>query len=116
MAGGQPSQRKRLRTPVSISKLSKAVFFMLKISQAGTANHAVTLKLEGRVVGPWVSELRETCEKFLGEGRTVRLNLGEVSFVDQDGVKFLASLISKGVTLVDCSLFVEEQLRSASND
>ena len=89
---------------------------MLRISQAGTASHAVTLKLEGRVVGPWVSEARETCEKFLSEGRTVRLNLAEVSFVDSDGVKFLANLISKGVALVDCSLFVEEQLRSAAND
>ena len=89
---------------------------MLKISQAGKTNHSITLKLEGRVVGPWVGEARETCEKLLSQGRTVRLNLAEVSFVDQDGVRFLASLISKGITLVDCSLFVEEQLRSAVND
>ena len=89
---------------------------MLKISQAGKANQTVTLKLEGRVVGPWVAEARETCEKLLSQGRTVRLNLAEVSFVDPDGVRFLANLISKGVTLVDCSLFVEEQLRSAMID
>ncbi len=89
---------------------------MLRISQAGKANHSVTLRLEGQFVRPWVREARETCEKFLGEGCTVRLDLAEVSFVDQDGVKFLANLISKGVTLIDCSLFVEEQLRSAAND
>ena len=88
---------------------------MLKISRTGKANHSVTLTLEGSVVGAWVNEARETCEKFLGEGRTVRLNLAEVSFVDQDGMKCLANLISKGVALVDCSLFVEEQLRSAAN-
>jgi len=39
--------------------------FMLKISQAGKANHSVTLKLEGRVVGPWVGELRQICEALL---------------------------------------------------
>ena len=42
---------------------------MLKISQAGKANHSVTLKLEGRVVGPWVGELRQVCETLLTEGR-----------------------------------------------
>jgi ABC-type transporter Mla MlaB component len=88
---------------------------MLKISQTGKANHSVTLRLEGRIVGPWVNAARETCEKFLGEGRTVKLDLAEVSFVDQDGMKCLANLISKGVALVDCSLFVEEQLRSVAN-
>ena len=88
---------------------------MLKISQIGSANHSVTLRLEGRIVGPWVREARETCEKFLGEGRKVKLNLAEVSFVDQDGVKFLADLVSRGVKLGGCSLFVEEQLKSAAN-
>lgn len=88
---------------------------MLKISQIGTANRSVTLKLEGRMVGPWVGEARETCEKLLGEGRAIKLNLVEVSFVDQEGVKFLASLVSRGVKLAGCSLFVEEQLKSAAN-
>ena len=86
---------------------------MLRISLENSANHVVTLRLEGSVAGLWVSEAQEACEKLLAEGRTVNLNLSDVSFIDQDGVKFLANLISKGVKLVDCSLFVEEQLRSA---
>jgi anti-anti-sigma regulatory factor len=89
---------------------------MLKISQIGSGDHSVTLRLEGRMVGPWVSEARETCGKFLDEGRKVKLNLTEVSFVDQDGVKFLADLVSRGVKLAGCSLFVEEQLKSVVND
>jgi anti-anti-sigma regulatory factor len=88
---------------------------MLKISQIGPANHSVTLKLEGRMVGPWVGEARETCEKILDEGRKLKLNLAEISFVDQDGVKFLADLVSRGVKLAGCSLFLEEQLKSAAN-
>jgi anti-anti-sigma regulatory factor len=88
---------------------------MLKISQIGSANHSITLQLEGRMVGPWVGEARETCEKILAEGRKIKLNLAEVSFVDQDGVKFLSGLVSRGVKLAGCSLFLEEQLKSATN-
>ena len=88
---------------------------MLKISQIGSNDHSVTLKLEGRMVGPWVGEAREICETFLAEGRMVKLNLSEVSFVDQDGVNFLKNLIPRGVRLIGCSLFVEEQLKPATN-
>ena len=85
---------------------------MLKISQAGRANHSVTLKLEGRVVGLWVGELRQVCEAFLAEGRALRLDLADVTFADTRGVTALSSLKSRGVTLMNCSPFVEEQLKS----
>ena len=38
---------------------------MLKISQLEPVNHAVVLRLEGRVVGPWVTELQKSCEEVL---------------------------------------------------
>jgi len=85
---------------------------MLKISQAGKANHSVTLKLEGRVVGPWVDELRQVCEALLTEGRALRLDLADVTFVDADGVGVLANVKSRGVSFANCSPFVEEQLKS----
>lgn len=89
---------------------------MLKISQAGKANHSVTLKLEGRVVGPWVGELRQVCELVLSEDRKLKLDLAEVSFADADGVVTLTSLKSRGVTVTNCSPFVEEQLKSPATD
>jgi len=85
---------------------------MLKISPAGTVNHSVTLKLEGRVVGPWVGELRQVCETLLTERRGLKLDLTDVSFADADGVAALSSLKSRGVTFANCSTFVEEQLKS----
>ena len=84
---------------------------MLKISPAGTVNHSVTLKLEGRVVGPWVGELRQVCETLLTERRGLKLDLTDVSFADADGVAALSSLKSRGVTLTNCSPFVQEQLK-----
>lgn len=89
---------------------------MLKISQTGKANHSVTLKLEGRVVGPWVGELRQVCELIKSEHRKLKLDLAEVSFADADGVVTLANLKSRGVTFANCSPFVEEQLKSPVTD
>ncbi len=85
---------------------------MLKISQVERANHSVTLKLEGRVVGEWVGELRQVCETLLTEGRSLKLDLADVTFADASGVAALSSFKSRGVTFSNCSPFVEEQLKS----
>jgi len=85
---------------------------MLKISQTERANHSVTLKLEGRVVGEWVGELRQVCETLLTEGRSLKLDLADVTFADASGVAALSSFKSRGVTFSNCSPFLEEQLKS----
>ena len=84
---------------------------MLKISQVEPVKRSVTLRLEGRVVGPWVAELRQSCEQILGEGCSLRLHLAEVEFVDANGVALISSLRSQGVSLVECPPFVAEQLK-----
>jgi ABC-type transporter Mla MlaB component len=89
---------------------------MLKISQAGNGNHSVTLKLEGRVVGPWVGELRQVGETLLTEGRSLKLDLADVTFADASGVAVLSSFKSRGVTFTNCSPFVVEQLKGAKTD
>ncbi len=85
---------------------------MLKISQVETANHSVTLKLEGRVVGPWVGEMQKVCELVLVEERALILDLADVLFADASGISALSSLKSRGVSVMACSPFVEEQLKN----
>jgi len=85
---------------------------MLKISEAEKADTSVTLRLEGRVVGPWVGELGQVCEALLMEGRLLKLDMTEVWFVDPDGVLALFGLKSRGAVIIKCSPFVEEQLKS----
>ena len=87
---------------------------MLKISQTGTPNHSVTLKLEGRVVGPWVGELRRIGEPLLDKDRALKLDLAEVSYVDEEGVITLNSFKSHGVKLKNCSPFVQQQIKSSA--
>ena len=86
---------------------------MLKISQAEATNSHVSLRLEGRLVGPWVKELSRICELVLSEGHKLKLDLTGVSFVDDNGVATLDSLRLRGVALLNCSPFVEEQLKSS---
>ena len=72
---------------------------------------AVTLRLEGRVSGPWVEELRRWCEQVLAAGSGLSLDLADVSFVDLDGVALCRSLSDRKVTFLHCSPFVAEQLK-----
>jgi ABC-type transporter Mla MlaB component len=96
--------------------MAKTLLFMLRISQAGKTNHSVTLKLEGRVAGPWVGELRQVCETLLTEGRTLKLDLAEVTFADTSGVAVLSNFRSRGVGFRNCSPFVQEQMKNPIRD
>lgn len=86
---------------------------MLKISQVEPVNHAVTLRLEGRVVGPWVTELQNSCEEVLADGRSLKLHLADVEFMGAQGVTLLSSLRSRGVLLLECPPFATEQLKTS---
>lgn len=84
---------------------------MLKISLENGRNDAVTLRLEGRIAGPWIAELRDLCEKLLKENQRVSLLMGDVAFLDRPAAQLLTRLKSRGVVLADCSPFTAEQLK-----
>lgn len=77
------------------------------IESAGTA----TLRLEGRVMGPWVEEVRRSCRDALGRGIAVTLDLSAVSFVDADGIVLFRELASREVALANTTPFIAAQLR-----
>jgi hypothetical protein len=85
---------------------------MLKISEIESGSRAVTFRLEGRIAGPWVVEMRKACEKVLNDGRQLKLDLAEVYYADQTGIAALAGFRSRGVSLAECSPFLAEQLRA----
>lgn len=68
--------------------------------------------LEGRVVGPWVDELREACESVLRQGAHLTVDLAGVAFVDREGLALLERLRRREIALSNCSAFVAEQLRA----
>jgi ABC-type transporter Mla MlaB component len=86
---------------------------MLKITDQNSSDDGTTLHLEGEVIGPWVMELRRSCEQELERGRRLILNLAGVSFIDRHGLALIQELMTYQVQLINCSPFLTEQLKAA---
>jgi len=84
---------------------------MLRITQVQEGTAELTLRVEGRVMGPWVGLLRQACEPLLRAGTGLRLDLAGVNYVDREGVAWFLTVRGQGVLLAGCRPFVEEQLR-----
>ena len=78
---------------------------MLRITTAEGPS-ATTLRLEGKLAGPWVKELEECWRSgaVAEEPRGLRIDLREVTFIDAAGKDLLARLHQDGAELVaaDC--------------
>jgi RNA polymerase sigma-70 factor (ECF subfamily) len=83
---------------------------MLRIPRVA-GNSTRTLKLEGKLLGPWVGELRRECAALSAPDGIVCLDLSAVTFADGDGVRLLRELLGGGVTVTACSALVGELLQ-----
>jgi hypothetical protein len=61
-----------------------------------TTTDKVVLRLEGRLVGPWVDELRETVWRRNGWRQPLEIDVADLTYVDEDGEKTLSWLHSMG--------------------
>ena len=67
----------------------------------------LTFRLEGRLAGPWVKELRDCWQSTLSIPPTVvHVDLRSVTFVDTAGKKLLANMHRQGAKLLahDCQM------------
>jgi outer membrane protein TolC len=85
----------------------------------------VTLKLEGKLAGPWVSEFERCWCSTLEKWKDVVVELGGVTFIDSNGKCLLAKIHAQGAKLIGTGLMTksiieeisgceEEQRRSAN--
>jgi anti-anti-sigma regulatory factor len=79
---------------------------VLRITRINATGDPETVKLEGRVAGPWVDELSRVVGRSLAESRRVVLDLSGVTFVDRDGIAVLRSLRARRAKLHGSSTFV----------
>lgn len=81
---------------------------MLKITIQDRAEE-LRLRLEGRLSGAWVNELRQCWQTAASttEFRATVLDLREVDFVDPDGQALLADMHRRGVRLEACSPLIQ---------
>jgi ABC-type transporter Mla MlaB component len=87
---------------------------VLRISIVDDSEQSVRLILEGRLVGPWVNELRKQSEQALSEAKNVTLDLGKVWFVDPNGAALIRELAARRVAHVNCSIFISQQLKETT--
>ncbi len=87
---------------------------MLRISTIERTDQ-VTLRLEGRVVGPWVAEVRRLSGSMISRHGSLTLDLGGVSFIDSDGLALFRELQQGQVIFLNCSTFIAEQLKGVDD-
>jgi anti-anti-sigma regulatory factor len=64
--------------------------------------------LEGKLVGPWVTELEKCWQDSLAANpsRTMLVDLADVTFVDSDGRALLARMRRKGVRFLSTGVLI----------
>jgi anti-anti-sigma regulatory factor len=73
-----------------------------------------TVDLDGKLVGPWVDEVRTTVAK-LRRDQAVCLNLEHLSFADAAGFRLLCEMRRDGVQLVGVSPLIDGLLEHHSD-
>ena len=78
---------------------------MLRINKRRRGAKARTIALEGRLVGPWVDELKRVVDEE-SDARGMTIDLRGITFADAGGVSLLRTLREAGLKLVGGSGFV----------
>jgi len=68
--------------------------------------------VQGRLVGPWVSELRTTWKRThrSQDKRACIIDLNDVTFIDKSGERLLRAMSKKGAQLFAKGLYVKHVL------
>jgi anti-anti-sigma regulatory factor len=84
---------------------------MLKITVTESAKKE-SWTLCGRLIAPWVDELKQTWKKEHREvkARKCIVNLDEVTFIDKSGERMLRSMLKQGARFVANDLYIKHVL------
>jgi anti-anti-sigma regulatory factor len=83
---------------------------VLKISWLSQTWPMPTIKLEGELLEPWVSSVREACGAERRRSQSLCLDLSGVTYVDALGARLLRELLREGVKITAGSTFLMELL------
>ena len=71
---------------------------------------SLKLRLEGKLLGDWVTELRSCCTQSPVLPHHLHLDLAGVSYADAEGAALLLELSRSGARLDPCSSFIQALL------
>ena len=85
---------------------------MLKISTVESSSQC-RLVLEGKLIAPWASELRNECSKAKGDlhGRELLVDIKNLITISQEGENVLVELMNGGVKIRGCGVFTKHILK-----
>jgi anti-anti-sigma regulatory factor len=87
--------------------LAKGIIEMLRITEVSKDDEAITLRLEGKLVGTWIPELEKICLHHRDEkNRSMVLDFSGVTFIDKKGVRMLESIKDERVEIINCAPFI----------
>jgi hypothetical protein len=101
----------RISNPLALRLQSRCVGKkeeMLKITITNTAT-VERWTLEGRLVTPWVNELKRSWRRTIRKRRCI-VNLDEVTFIDKGGERMLRSMSKQGAQLIASDVYVKHVL------
>ena len=84
---------------------------MLRIFRIIDGGRGETIKLEGSLHGPWVVEARKAYDPSGTQARRIRLDLSDLTYLDEDGRVLLCEWIRRGAEVTACSRFVSAVLQ-----
>jgi len=89
---------------------------MLRVSYFDTAG-GQCWRLYGRLTGPWVKELRSCWRQVRDRAPLAHavVDLKEVTFIDEDGEKLLAEMLSAGTEFIATGVATKDLLENLKN-
>jgi hypothetical protein len=84
---------------------------MLRILRIVDGGCGETIKLEGSLHGPWVEEVRKAYESTADQASFIRLDLIDLTYLDEDGRMLLCEWIRRGAEVTGCSRYVSAVLQ-----
>ena len=68
------------------------------------------IRIEGKLIGRWVPELKKFCEPMLTRGERFSLDCENLTFADAEGIALMRTLQHRQVPLLKCSAFMNLRL------
>jgi hypothetical protein len=84
---------------------------MLRITCIERSGSSPLLKLEGKLLEPWIPELLKQCSHAGDTADFSSFDLSELFYADQAGVRALRALIDRGYKVTSCSSFIADLLQ-----
>jgi anti-anti-sigma regulatory factor len=84
---------------------------MLRITVLNANGAPAIVKLEGKLLEPWISELQEACRVARKHYAAATLDLAGLSYIDASGAIALRDLMRRGVVVTGCSPLITELLK-----